>query len=163
MEIQQSGAEPLNVFSMVGIGPLNAVGHICWVIMKCDNLVSLFVLDMAPSFLFYCINLTSSALPYMYGIQTWLTHRGQANMDTISQRTFSNAFSLMKMFEFQLKFHWGLFLRVQLTTNEHWLGNGLAPNRWQAITWTNDDPVQWRITRPQWVNPLRPSDAYMCR
>ena len=24
-------------------------------------------------------------------------------------------------------------------------GNGLAPNRRQAITWTNDDPVQWRI------------------
>ena len=24
-------------------------------------------------------------------------------------------------------------------------GNGLAPNRWQAITWTNDDPVQWLI------------------
>ena len=22
--------------------------------------------------------------------------------------------------------------------------NGLAPNRWQAIIWTNDDPVQWR-------------------
>ena len=24
-------------------------------------------------------------------------------------------------------------------------GNCLAPNRWQAITWTNDDPFQWRI------------------
>ena len=24
------------------------------------------------------------------------------------------------------------------------LGNGLAPNRQQAITWTNDDPVHWR-------------------
>ena len=24
-------------------------------------------------------------------------------------------------------------------------GNGLAPNRRQAITWTNDDPVHWRI------------------
>ena len=23
--------------------------------------------------------------------------------------------------------------------------NGLAPNGWQAITWTNDDPVHWRI------------------
>ena len=23
--------------------------------------------------------------------------------------------------------------------------NGLAPNRRQAITWTNDDPVHWRI------------------
>ena len=24
-------------------------------------------------------------------------------------------------------------------------GNGLAPNRWQAITWTSADPVHWRI------------------
>ena len=24
-------------------------------------------------------------------------------------------------------------------------GNGLAPNRRQAITWTNDGPVHWRI------------------
>ena len=24
-------------------------------------------------------------------------------------------------------------------------GNGLAPNRRQAIIWTNDDPVHWRI------------------
>ena len=24
-------------------------------------------------------------------------------------------------------------------------GNGLAPKRRQAITWTNDDLVQWRI------------------
>ena len=25
------------------------------------------------------------------------------------------------------------------------LDNGLAPNRWQAIIWTNDDPINWRI------------------
>ena len=30
------------------------------------------------------------------------------------QKTFPNAFSLMKMYEFQLRFHWGLFLRVRL-------------------------------------------------
>ena len=24
-------------------------------------------------------------------------------------------------------------------------GNGWAPNRWQAITWTNADPGGWRI------------------
>ena len=24
-------------------------------------------------------------------------------------------------------------------------GNGLAPNRRQAITWTDDDPIHWRI------------------
>ena len=40
-------------------------------------------------------------------------------MDAISQ-TFSNAFSWMKIFEFRLKFHWSLFLRVQLTISQHW-------------------------------------------
>ena len=39
----------------------------------------------------------------------------------ISQTTLSNAFSWMKIFEFQLKFHWNLFLRVQLTIFQHWL------------------------------------------
>ena len=41
-------------------------------------------------------------------------------MDAISQMTFSNAFSSMKMFEFRLKFHWSLFPRVQLTIFQHW-------------------------------------------
>ena len=38
------------------------------------------------------------------------------------------------------------------------LGNGLALNRPQAITWTNDDTVPWTIY-DHWVNPLRPSDT----
>ena len=33
-------------------------------------------------------------------------------MDAISQMTFSNVFSWMKMFDYCLKFHWRLFLRV---------------------------------------------------
>ena len=37
-----------------------------------------------------------------------------------SQTTFSNAFSWMKIFEFRLKFHWSLFLMVQLTIFQHW-------------------------------------------
>ena len=41
-------------------------------------------------------------------------------IDAISQTTFSNAFSWMKMFEFRLKFHWSLFPRVQLTISWHW-------------------------------------------
>ena len=36
------------------------------------------------------------------------------------QTTFSNVFSWMKMYEFRLKFHWTLFLRVQLTISQHW-------------------------------------------
>ena len=50
----------------------------------------------------------------------FLIHWGRDNMDAISQTTFWSAFSWMKMFEFRLKFHWSLFLRVQLTIFQHW-------------------------------------------
>ena len=43
------------------------------------------------------------------------------------------------------EFHWSLFPRVQLTKPGIGLGNGLAPKRRQAITWTNADLIHWRI------------------
>ena len=43
----------------------------------------------------------------------------------ISQTTFLNAFSWMKIYEFRLIFHWSLFLWVKLTTF-HYLGKWLA-------------------------------------
>ena len=49
-----------------------------------------------------------------------LTHWGPDKMAAISQTTFSNAFSWMKMYEFWLRFHLSLFLRVQLTIFQHW-------------------------------------------
>ena len=68
-------------------------------------------------------------------------------MATFSQTVFSDAFSLIKSFLFGLTFPWSLFLRVQLTIAQHWFGsdNGLAPNRRQAIIWTNADSIHWRI------------------
>ena len=45
-----------------------------------------------------------------------LTHWGRDKMDAISQTTFSNAISWISW----LKFHWSLFLRVQLTISQHW-------------------------------------------
>ena len=41
-------------------------------------------------------------------------------MDAIFQTTFSSGFSSMKMYEFLLKFHWSLFLGVQLAIFHHW-------------------------------------------
>ena len=41
-------------------------------------------------------------------------------MATILQKITLNAFSWMKSFVFWLKFHWSLFLGVQLTITEHW-------------------------------------------
>ena len=79
----------------------------------------------------------------------WLTHWGRDTMDAISQTTFSNAFSWMKMFEFRSKFHWSLFLRVQLIIFQHWFRQWLGAD--QA---TNHYLKQWLlthmcVTRPQ--------------
>ena len=49
-----------------------------------------------------------------------LTHWGRDKLTVISQTTFWNEFSWMKMYEFRLKFRWSLFLRVQLTIFQHW-------------------------------------------
>ena len=48
--------------------------------------------------------------PYCLGLNV-LTHWGRDKMAAIFQTTFSNGFSGMKMYEFRLTFHWGLFLR----------------------------------------------------
>ena len=69
--------------------------------------------DPAPTTLFLLIQVSKIA-------KTALTHWGRDEMNNISQTTFSNVFSSMKMFEFRLKFHWSLFPRVQLTIFQHW-------------------------------------------
>ena len=51
---------------------------------------------------------------------TDLTHWGRDKMAFISQTTLSNAFSLIKMYEFRLRFHWNLFPRIQLIIFQHW-------------------------------------------
>ena len=67
-----------------------------------------------------------------------------AYLAAFSQMKFSNAFFDMKIF----------FIRISLTVvpvgaidrrSQMVQVNGLAPNRRQAITWTNVDPVQWRM------------------
>ena len=45
------------------------------------------------------------------------------------------------MFRIWFKFQWSLFLRAQLTKGSIGSGNGMAPNRRQAMTWTNTDTV----------------------
>ena len=72
------------------------------------------------------------------GKRLMLTHWGRDKMAAVSQTTFSNAFSWLKILEFRLRFHWSLFLRVQLTIIRIGSDNGLAPVRRQAIMWTND-------------------------
>ena len=47
-------------------------------------------------------------------------HWSLGKIVVISQTTFSNAFSWMKMYEFRLRFHWSFFLRLELTIFQHW-------------------------------------------
>ena len=73
---------------------------------------SLIVGDfMTQDFLDY-FSVSTKGSPY-------LAHWGWEEMDNILQTTFSNIFSSMKMFEFQLIFHWNLFLKVQLIIFQH--------------------------------------------
>ena len=73
-----------------------------------------------------------------------LTHCGRDRIDAISQKTFSNAFSWMKMYEFCLRFQRSLFLRFELKILQHWLrwwrgANQVTshyPNQWQLIYWS---------------------------
>ena len=53
-------------------------------------------------------------------ISTALTHLPLDKMAAFSQAIFSDAFSRMKSCFFWLKFHWSLFLGVQLTITQHW-------------------------------------------
>ena len=86
-----------------------------------------------------------------------LTHWGRDKMADVSQTTFSNVFSSMKMCEFRFKFHWSLFLPIN---------NNPALVRIMAWRRPGDKPLSEAmlvsllthkcVTRPQWVNTLRP-------
>ena len=68
------------------------------------------------------------------------------------------------MFEFLLQFPLSLGPRVQLTKSQHGSYDGLAPNRWRAIIWTNGDLVYWRIYASLGLNELTESaitDAWL--
>ena len=49
-----------------------------------------------------------------------LTHRTLNKMTILLQTTFLNASCWMNSFIFRLKFHWNLFLLIQLTIRYHW-------------------------------------------
>ena len=79
-----------------------------------------------------------------------LTHWGWDKMAAISQMTFSNAFSLMKMYEFRLRFHWSLFLRFELTIIQQWLVTCSAPSHYLNQCCL----VYWRIYASLGFNEL---------
>ena len=62
-----------------------------------------------------------------------LTYWGLDKTDVISQTTFSNAFSLVKMYECRLRFHWSLFLMFELTIFHQMTSHYL--NQWWLVYW----------------------------
>ena len=66
-------------------------------------------------------------------------------MTSIFQTTYSNEFSLIKMYGFPLKFHWSLFLGILLTLFHIGSDNCLQPARWQAMISTNAGGVTTRL------------------
>ena len=85
-----------------------------------------------------------------------LIHLPLDKMSAISQTIFSNALSWMKMYEFQLKFHWSLFLKVQLIILQHWfrywLDSDQATSHYLNQWWLG----YWRIYASLGLNGLRP-------
>ena len=78
------------------------------------------------------------------GCSSWESFRDDVNtlrprqMNAISQTTFSNAFSWVKIFEFRLKFHWSLFPWVQLPIFQQWFRQWLG-----AVQVTSHYQNQW--------------------
>ena len=72
--------------------------------------------------------------------------------------------SWMKMYEFRLRFHWNLFLRLELTISQHWFRWWLGAN--QATSHYLSEPIMVGllthicVTRPQWVELLLPSQCW---
>ena len=85
------------------------------------------------------------------------SHWGRHKMAAVSQTTAWNVCSWMKMLEFRLRFHWSLFLRVQLTIIQHWfrkwLGAGQATSHYLNQWWL----VYWRIYASLGLNKLTPT------
>ena len=61
-----------------------------------------------------------SLLPFYFGFHGSTSLSPLDKMAAFSLTIFSNAFSWMRSFIFQLEFHRDLFVRVQLTLSQHW-------------------------------------------
>ena len=106
-------------------------------------------LKLLSRFIQNCLNMR-----YLLLASRSLTHWGRDKMAAISQTTFSNAFSWMKIYQFRLRFHWKFFPREEI----------YIPALVQIMAWRRrgdkplSEPVMVSLlthicaTRPQWVN-----------
>ena len=83
-----------------------------------------------------------------------LTYCGRDKMADILKTTLSNAFHWPKMFQLWLNFHWTMFLKFQLTINQHWIRQWLGAEqatshylkqRWPSLL------TYICVTLPEWV------------
>ena len=96
--------------------PVHHDGFVQWKMRK----LSIWCSNHCLRGISWCLTLWQhSVTPLMIMTKT-LTHWGRDKMVAISQTTLWNASSWMEILEFWLKFHWSLFLRVQLTIFQHW-------------------------------------------
>ena len=99
----------------------------------------------------------SNTFGYAYDLLqlNFLLYWDRVKMAPISQPTFLNAFSWMKMYEFLFKFHWGLFLRVRITIFQYWFRQWLDVD--QAISHYLNQwwYVYWRIYASLGLNELK--------
>ena len=75
---------------------------------------------------------------YIFIQEMHLTHWDRDKMNAILQMTFPSAFSWMKMYYFRLRFHWNLFVGVQLTIFQYWFRKWLV-----AVQATSHYLNQW--------------------
>ena len=94
-----------------------------------------------------------------------LTHWGRDKMAATSQTAFSYAFTWMKMNDIQLKFHWSLFLRIQLTTFQHWLrwwlGADQATSHYLNQWWLFYQRIYASLSLNELNPPPPPQHGYM--
>ena len=83
-----------------------------------------------------------------------LSLRSRQNMYGIPQATLSNAFSWSKMFEFRIKFHWILFLSVQVTIWQHVMAWCRPGNKQLSEPKMVSLPTHICRTRPQLVKQM---------
>ena len=84
--------------------------------------------------------------------------QGRDKMNAIFQTTFSNVFYWMKIYEFRLKFHWNLFLRVKLTIIHHWFSSWLG-----AVQATNHYLNRWCLDYWRIYESLGPDELRLCK
>ena len=97
---------------------------IYWLPLQNNSFCSIFIFSYHPQHLQSCrhINAMASQITMVSIVCSTLCliHWGRDKMAAISQTTFPNAFSWMKMYGFRLRFHCSLFQRFELTILQHW-------------------------------------------